>query len=120
MSISCDVVKDLVAIYKDKCASEATAAEVDAHLKECPDCRRYYRLYDTIEYSRPQQTAAEQNSDAQDSYAALSARLRRRHRQIISLAVTSMTALMGTITVLSLLLYKHNRKPGETESGRDQ
>jgi predicted anti-sigma-YlaC factor YlaD len=97
-----------VAIYKDGFASGETVAEVDAHLKECPDCRRHYKLYDTINYRYPLESG-DQN-EAADKYAVLSARLRRRHRQIISLAVTSMTALMGTITVLSVLLYKNNRK----------
>ena len=108
MSINCEVVKDLVAIYKDGVANPLTADEVSAHLKECRDCRQYYRLYDTIHYQQPH--ASPEPSDQEFAqYAALSARLRRRHRQTVALAAASMAALAGTITVLSILLHKSQR-----------
>ena len=48
MSLPCNVVRDLVSIYKDGLASEETSDAVELHLKQCPDCRKYYREYDSI------------------------------------------------------------------------
>lgn len=45
MSWKCDIVMDLLPLYHDKIASEASRRLVREHLKECPECRAYYRRY---------------------------------------------------------------------------
>lgn len=45
MSLSCDIVMDLVALYHDGAASKASEAAVNAHLKECKNCREFYKQY---------------------------------------------------------------------------
>jgi predicted anti-sigma-YlaC factor YlaD len=37
---------DLAELYKSDVVSKETAEQIRAHLKTCPDCRRYYREYD--------------------------------------------------------------------------
>ena len=48
MSIPCEVIEDLVSLYKDRLSSQKTASEVNAHLKSCSQCREYYRIYDSM------------------------------------------------------------------------
>ena len=45
MSLSCDVVMDLVALYQDGLASPNTQKEVTAHLWQCRKCRMQYKQY---------------------------------------------------------------------------
>ncbi len=35
----CNIVRDLLPLYMDKCCSEESCTAVEAHLKECPECR---------------------------------------------------------------------------------
>lgn len=49
MSLKCNIVMDLVSIYKDGLASSQTKQAVDEHLKTCRDCRLYYKQYDSVE-----------------------------------------------------------------------
>lgn len=93
MKLSCDVVIDLVSLYKDKLASDDSVAAVDEHLKECPSCRRYYKQYDKIKdlEATPVKLYHDNNHDL---FNALSAKLRRRH--LIS------TATIGSIIALSV------------------
>ncbi len=41
--ISCDIVKDLLPLYTDKCISQATKQSIASHLKHCEKCRKYYK-----------------------------------------------------------------------------
>lgn len=45
MVISCDIAMDLVELYTCGAASDGTAQAVKAHLKTCPECRRFYDGY---------------------------------------------------------------------------
>ncbi len=51
-NIGCDVIMDLVALYKDGLASDETRALVRDHLHVCPDCRRLYAGYRSAERAR--------------------------------------------------------------------
>ena len=39
MNLSCDVIRDLLPLYTEGIASEASAALVEAHLETCAVCR---------------------------------------------------------------------------------
>ena len=45
MNLPCEIVMDLVALYQDGLANPVTKNSVAAHLRTCPDCRRYYKQY---------------------------------------------------------------------------
>ncbi|MGN0173113.1 MAG: zf-HC2 domain-containing protein [Acutalibacteraceae bacterium] len=49
MSLNCDNVKDFVSLYNDDCISENTKNQIDEHLIECKDCRKYYKSYENLE-----------------------------------------------------------------------
>ena len=48
MNLSCNIVRDLVAVCTDGAASEDTERAVRAHLHVCPACARYYHDYARI------------------------------------------------------------------------
>lgn len=43
MKNTCDIVRDLLPLYADKAASEASADMIADHLKTCPACVQYYK-----------------------------------------------------------------------------
>ena len=42
MKISCDIVRDLLPLYKDNVCSDASKDMVEDHLSGCENCRAYY------------------------------------------------------------------------------
>ena len=81
MMLECAVVQDLAALYTDGEASETTAAAVAAHLKNCKNCREYYKAYTQSSAGTgklPAQDAL--NTPTAESYARLARRLRRHER----------------------------------------
>lgn len=44
--ISCDVIRDLLPLYKDHVCSEKSMDLVEEHLPECEDCRKYLEAMD--------------------------------------------------------------------------
>ncbi|WP_352400218.1 zf-HC2 domain-containing protein [Anaerotignum sp.] len=45
MSLNCDIVMDLVALYHDGEASKTSQSAVKEHLRQCKRCREFYRQY---------------------------------------------------------------------------
>lgn len=43
MKIECDVIKDLLPLYTEQTASEASNRMVEEHLKACDQCRKAYQ-----------------------------------------------------------------------------
>ncbi len=103
MNLTCDIVMDLVAVYKDKVASPDSVKAIEAHLKECRSCRQYYKSYDTINNIRV--STAPPPEDYYQGMTALSAKLRKKH--IISNAtIGAMVALTLSAMVFSLYTMK--------------
>ncbi len=53
MNLPCEIVMDLVALYQDGLANPVTKNSVAAHLRTCPDCRRYYKQYRRFSQNLP-------------------------------------------------------------------
>ncbi len=105
MSLSCNAVRDLVAVYKDGAASEETGEEIREHLKGCPDCRQYYREYERIDrvvYVPDYPHATELR------YAALASRI-RRSRFIQSLVTIGSMAALAAFALYLLRLVLGRR-----------
>lgn len=75
MSWKCDVVMDLAPLYCDGMASEGSRRLVRKHLRECAECRAYYRQYRPI--LRKVRFEAAQPQQGQD-YVRLAKRMRIR------------------------------------------
>ncbi len=106
MRLNCEIVKDLVSIYKDGLASRQTARQVNEHLKHCPECRRYYRNYDKIAAEKMPVTSIV-NDAYSEKFHELSIRLRKRH-MLSSAAILGIVAASVCGTLLSV--YKLREK----------
>ena len=42
MKYNCDLISDLLPLYKDDICSEATRKIVEEHLGECPSCKKMF------------------------------------------------------------------------------
>ena len=49
MNWKCEVVTDLAPMYHDGVVSEASKKLVEEHLKECSECKKYYKKYRPVE-----------------------------------------------------------------------
>ena len=88
---------DCVSIYKDGLATEGTKKAVDAHLKECPECKKYYRQYDSIRHPAPAAPVVP-DEDKTEKFAALSSVLNARRRLF-----SACFAIFAAITVASVM-----------------
>ena len=77
MSISCNVVQDLIVLFQENTVSEETRAEIRAHLKECRACRRVYREYANLNQEELH-FEPEARPEYEFNYDALAARIRKR------------------------------------------
>ena len=97
MNLNCDIVMDCVSIYKDGLASEGTKRAVETHLKECSDCKSFYRQYDSIKDHCSSKQSASLDGKA-DKFAALSSVLNARRRMF-----KACFAIFAAITVASVI-----------------
>lgn len=113
MSMNCKIAMDLAELYKADLVSPETAAAIRAHLKTCPDCRKYYREYDLIggkEHAAALGFDEDLSGTENRMYLNLSKRL--AHRRILQIVGTSAAIGAGTImlAVGILLMTKPNKK----------
>lgn len=98
MSISCNVVQDLIVLFQENTVSEETRQEIRSHLKECRNCCRVYR-----EYAHLNQEEFHGEPDTENMpelhYGELAARIRRRKRWKHSVVTGAFAVCIG-ITIL--------------------
>lgn len=49
MNWKCELVMDLAPLYYDGVASRVSKRLVKKHLRECPQCRTYYKKYHPVD-----------------------------------------------------------------------
>jgi len=86
MNLTCDIVMDLVSIYKDKLASQSSYEAIEEHLKECHNCRKYYKQYDSINQKElePENHNDYLQNDYMQKYTELSVKLNNRRKLIVA------------------------------------
>ncbi|MBO5148978.1 MAG: zf-HC2 domain-containing protein [Anaerotignum sp.] len=101
MNWKCDVVTDLAPLYHDGVASKASRKLVREHLKECPECRAYYKKYAPVEGIKMDMPI----SDAED-FVLLAKQMRKRRLLLWGGFLSYVSA-----TLVALVLYwaKKNR-----------
>ncbi len=102
MSLNCDIVKDLVALYHDGVASEASEAEIKAHLKECESCREYYK-----QYALTTPASLNLNLSGPGNYGELAKHMRIRRLWML---VSALAYVSASICALIMLLMRMKRK----------
>lgn len=109
MNLSCDIVMDLVGIYKDKIASFDTVRAVDEHLRGCDKCRRYYDFYDLSPVPSDFEISPEGDREIRP-YATMSKRLKKAHnRKLLTMSVIAGAAAAVTAVNLIKMLGKSGR-----------
>ncbi len=105
--ISCDVIKDLLPLYKDDVCSEKSKDLIEEHLSECEDCREYL---DALNSELPPVTLAQDKAGAKNANESGSSAsdgietLRRISRQINWLKVVVVLSAAITVFVVSTAL----------------
>ena len=51
--MDCNVVKDLIPLYVDKCCSEESAKIVEKHTESCEECKKFFDEMNTLSYVAP-------------------------------------------------------------------
>jgi len=102
MNLTCDIVMDLVSIYKDKLASQSSCEAIEEHLKECPACRKYYKQYDSIYRLEPEKSDTVIADDYEQKYTALSIKLNRRRKLAMVGMAAFACASVGAILISAL------------------
>ena len=108
MSLSCNNVQDYVTLYKDGVLSDETRRQVEEHLEDCKDCKKFYREYDGMNTGEPEPEAAVISADA--DYAAVARRMRRRKTVSVLLSAAGVLAMMAGTAYLSHLLFPRDNK----------
>ncbi len=102
MSLNCDIVKDLVALYHDGLASEASEAAVKAHLKECKSCRDYYKQYRLYTPTSPKLNFA-----SSGNFGELAKHMRIRRLWML---VAALSYVSASLCAFIMLLMRMRRK----------
>ena len=105
MSLNCDIVMDLVSLYKDGLASEPSRSAVNEHLKGCSACRKYYRHYDAIDNMAISGGKPADEDDYMKHYTEISTKLRRR-RGIHTGLIACCACVSAAAFLISLLSEK--------------
>ncbi|MBR4256354.1 MAG: zf-HC2 domain-containing protein [Clostridia bacterium] len=94
MNINCEMARDLLPMFKDKCLSPSSDKALREHLKTCPACRRYLHEY-----------RARQKDDILEPAGDFSeiARRMRNHRTVTELAVGLSIAALAAYAVLKTI-----------------
>ena len=91
MKYDCEVIRDLLPLYADRACSEHSRTMVEAHLQECPDCRRMVSMLLDTRIENELQTERESVLD-------YGARQFRRRTAIVGSAVS------GSLTIPVLIV----------------
>ena len=107
MSWNCDIVIDLISLYHDGLASEATKQFVSQHLTECPTCRQQYKQYRKFlqKISGLSQIPSEQRME--QNFSLLANRMRRRR---MMLGIGMLSYVCASVCCFTMLLLRLKNK----------
>gem|GEM_PF-822557 len=97
--ISCDVIKDLLLLYKDDMCSEKSGEMIEAHLSECADCREYLKA---LNEELPPVTLTRGGGPPANEDIEVFRKISRRLNRIKAAAILS---VIFTIFVISTVIY---------------
>lgn len=109
MSLHCDIVQDLIALYHDGLASPTTQKAVAEHLRHCRKCRKEYQDYRTLcSHTVPFHSVPSEQSVEED-FPLLAARIRKK-RMLTMAGMTTYVCIscFVWIFVLSKLWCRQN------------
>ena len=110
MDMTCDVVMDLIALYKDGCASEQTRRAIRMHLHDCPSCRRAYAAFEKSELISCENASFEPVENVKVNYQWLAQKLRKQRMlsNVFFAAAITVSVALGAIAAAKLLPPSEN------------
>ena len=105
MNENCDIIRDLLPLYRDNVCSEASRALVEAHLKECAECRRALQAIEA-EVSAPEPTMQETFKAWQKLQRKI---LLKRLMKIAAVAVALVIASGAGFVVYDQYMFAHHQ-----------
>ncbi len=102
MKITCDIIDDLLPLYKDEVCSEDSRKLVDGHIATCDRCRRELEKYDD---NFKGVEKMEENIEEARPLKEISNRF-KRDRKSSFLKGVALVSIMGSI--LSIIAYNAN------------
>ena len=110
MDLSCDIVLDLVALYHDKLASETSVQAINAHLKQCPSCRKAYKQYRLAEIQPSEPEFMTPEEELRLEFQEIAKRMRKRRYLLTSGAGFY---VIVSLAVLALFLWRQYHEQDE-------
>ncbi len=111
MNLTCDIVTDLMPLYKDGLASTDSAHAIRAHLRTCKSCRDNYRRCMLADMKRAvfikNQPPAYPEAVLSERYQSLSKRLQKQH--MLRFAATA-TIVAASIALAAASIYLKDEK----------
>ena len=89
--MKCDIVQDLLPLYADGIVREGSREEIEAHLRDCPDCRTQWEQMTAVLPEQPVQASKEIN---------FLKKIRRRHVRNILLCAGALVIVFGILSML--------------------
>ena len=105
MSLDCDMIRDLLALYHDGLASRSSKEVVAAHLKKCPSCRMYYRQYGSMYRQGRAAVKIGEGSYPRPDYSYLAKRM-RYIRGLLGLGAAAYTGISACILIMLWMRLK--------------
>lgn len=101
MRMKCEIIQDLIPVYHDGIASDATALEMRLHLKNCAVCRGYYAQYRRSMQLELTTDHTTENDATSEAFISLSRRMRRR-RMLSTASISTIGAAAAAIAVFCI------------------
>ena len=108
MSMSCNVVQDLIVLFQEKTVSEETRREIRTHLKECRACRNVYREYAHLNQEELH-FEPEYRPEAEFDYDALAARIRKRKFWKHTVVAGAFAVCIGITVLVTRAILRNER-----------
>lgn len=108
MSISCNVVQDLIVLFQENTVSEETRREVREHLKECRACRRVYREYAHLNQEELHFEPKEM-PETERGYGDLAARIRKRKFWKHTVVTGAFAVCIGITVLVTRAILRNER-----------
>ncbi len=114
MKFSCDIIRDLLPLYKDNICSDASKDIIEDHLCVCEDCREYYELMrePLPEINSDSENSLQRLSD-QDFFKKISRKLAFRQIMIGAIAALVLLSVYALLTSSAPLIKSARDKAAE-------
>lgn len=99
MKYDCEVIKDLLPIYKDGVTNKKSNEVIEEHLKECKECKEYYCAINQSEITLPEAPVIEN-----PSIVGYGKRIKKKRKVVLITVVSIIAILLLGMTFMVLLL----------------